>query len=332
MGRSRSATRVEADETVVEISTDKVDMELPAPAAGTITEILAEEGETVTVGQVIARMQVGAAGAKKADADDGNGAATASAPRSAPPQVPKDVKATPVAQRVAAAEGVDLSTVQGTGPGGRITKDDVLERAATARAAPRRAARGAQLIKGGAAMLARYMDESRSIPTATSFRTITVTTMDGRRKELKNAGQKVSFTHLIAYAIALRRPAGHAGDGAPLRGARRQAAPHRRRRRQPRHRRRRRKEGRQPHADGPGHPRRGPHVVHRVQGRVRRAHRQGARQQAHRRRPHRREHLAHQPGRHRHDRLGPAAHDRPGHDRRDRLDRLPGRPRQHRRA
>src|SRR3712207_4075656 len=47
------------------------------------------------------------------------------------------------------------------------------------------------------------MDESRSIPTATSFRTITVTVMDGRRKELKAAGQKVSFTHLIAYAIAL---------------------------------------------------------------------------------------------------------------------------------
>ena len=51
-------------------------------------------------------------------------------------------------------------------------------------------------------MLARYMDESRSIPTATSFRTITVTTLDGRRKQLKEAGQKVSFTHLIAYAIA----------------------------------------------------------------------------------------------------------------------------------
>src|SRR5918998_196733 len=50
-------------ETVAEISTDKVDMELPAPAAGTITEILAEEGATVTVGQVIARMQSGAGAA-----------------------------------------------------------------------------------------------------------------------------------------------------------------------------------------------------------------------------------------------------------------------------
>src|SRR6266496_3991709 len=50
-------------DTVVEISTDKVDMELPAPGAGTITEILVEEGETVSVGQVIARMQLGAGAA-----------------------------------------------------------------------------------------------------------------------------------------------------------------------------------------------------------------------------------------------------------------------------
>src|SRR3954463_12789518 len=52
--------QVSDGDTVVEISTDKVDMELPPPAAGTITEILAEEGETVTVGQVIARMALGA--------------------------------------------------------------------------------------------------------------------------------------------------------------------------------------------------------------------------------------------------------------------------------
>ena len=51
-------------------------------------------------------------------------------------------------------------------------------------------------------MLARYMDESRSVPTATSFRTLTVTTLDARRKQLKEAGHRVSFTHLIAYAIA----------------------------------------------------------------------------------------------------------------------------------
>ena len=54
---------VKQGDTVVEISTDKVDMELPAPATGTITEILAQDGETVSVGQVIARMQAHAAGA-----------------------------------------------------------------------------------------------------------------------------------------------------------------------------------------------------------------------------------------------------------------------------
>ena len=91
----------------------------------------------------------------------------------------------------------------GTARGGRITKADVLAAAGHGvgrRLRPRR--RRATLIKGGGAALARYMDESRSIPTATSFRTLTVTTLDARRKQLKDAGQKVSFTHLIAYAIA----------------------------------------------------------------------------------------------------------------------------------
>src|ERR1700741_2431063 len=50
---------IEADATIVEISTDKVDLELPSPASGTVTEILVEEGDTVTVGQVIARIAAG---------------------------------------------------------------------------------------------------------------------------------------------------------------------------------------------------------------------------------------------------------------------------------
>src|SRR3954470_23708444 len=177
-------------QTVVEISTDKVDMELPAPAAGTITEILVEEGATVTVGQVIARMALGAGAPAPAAAPEPSTPAAASTPAGV----------SPVAARVAAAEGIDLTKVTGTGPRGRITKADVLgsngSNGATATAGH------AETLKGGAAMLARYMDESRAIPTATSFRTITVTTLDGRRKQLKEAGQRVSFTHLIAYAIA----------------------------------------------------------------------------------------------------------------------------------
>src|SRR4051812_37671835 len=171
-------------QTVVELSTDKVDMELPAPAAGTITELLAQEGETVTVGQTIARMQLGAGGAAVPAPTDGQGPAAASgngAATAAPAAPAGDGNITPLAARVAAAEGVDVSALTGTGPRGRITKQDVLDGPT---AAPAAAAGSRTVLKGGAAMLARYMDESREIPTATSFRTITVTAMDARRKQL----------------------------------------------------------------------------------------------------------------------------------------------------
>ena len=82
----------------------------------------------------------------------------------------------------------------GTARGGRITKADVLAAAvgngATAAPAATEQPAGAQLIKGGGAALARYMDESRSIPTATSFRTLTVTVLDQRRRQLKDAGRR----------------------------------------------------------------------------------------------------------------------------------------------
>ena len=205
---------VKDGQTVVEISTDKVDMELPAPASGTIAEILAQDGETVNVGQVIARMTAGA----------GNGAPAPTAAPSGPTTTPVDDgghNISPVARRMAAAEGVELGSLHGTARGGRITKADVLAAkanggngasatvapatpaatSAPASAAPAKPA-GAQLIKGGAAALARYMDESRSIPTATSFRTLTVSVLEQRRAQLKAGGHRVSFTHLIAYAIA----------------------------------------------------------------------------------------------------------------------------------
>ena len=182
------------DETIVEISTDKVDAEVPAPAAGTLTEILADAGDTVTVGQVIARMT------------SGNGAAPAKAARSARADraprpagdaetdpTPDGLKVTPVA-RASPPRRASISQGQGHRPDGRIGKADVL---AYERTAPRRHRRPRRrppasrpCSKGASAMLARYMDESRQIPTATSFRTITVTTLDARRKQLKAAGHR----------------------------------------------------------------------------------------------------------------------------------------------
>ncbi len=201
--RVKVGDAIKLDETIVEISTDKVDVELPSPATGTVTEILVSEGETVTVGQVIARISTGAVdGAAPATVEDAPAATTST-------EIPAGTRISPVAARAAAAEGVNPAGLAGTGPAGRILKGDVLAAARAggnghAAAAPAPAsAPGAQSkpMRGAAAMLAKYMDESRSVPTATSFRTITVSVLDARRRDLKGAGHKVSFTHLIAYAI-----------------------------------------------------------------------------------------------------------------------------------
>jgi 2-oxoglutarate dehydrogenase E1 component len=197
---------IKVDDPIVDLSTDKVDVELPSPASGTVVEILAQEGDTVTVGQVIARLAPSESGAPAPAAPtEENGAPVASSEAS---PATDGLRVSPVAARAAAVEGVDLTSVAGSGPAGRIVKSDVLAAASgngTAvepAATNGKASPSAQLMKGGAAALARYMDESRAIPTATSFRSLTVTVLDARRRELKAAGLKVSFTHLIAYAIA----------------------------------------------------------------------------------------------------------------------------------
>ncbi len=98
--------------------------------------------------------------------------------------------------------------MKGSGPGGKVVKEDVIAAAdgngaapATAPAAPPEA----KPLRGPAAMLAQAMNDSRSVPTATSFRTLPVDVLDAKRKALNAAlrdrGMKVSFTHLIAWAI-----------------------------------------------------------------------------------------------------------------------------------
>src|SRR3954452_18609896 len=151
---------VDEDETIVEISTDKVDAEVPAPAAGKITELLAEAGDTVHVGQVIARMRGGAGGERSETGGNGATATKPPEPTAAPRpagdtetiRTPEGIKVTPVAARVAAAQGVDLKDVPGTGPNGRIQKADVLafkENGAAPAAAAAAPAQGTQtLLKG----------------------------------------------------------------------------------------------------------------------------------------------------------------------------------------
>src|SRR5207248_5015806 len=103
--------RVKEGDTVVEISTDKVDMELPAPASGTIAEILVQEGDTVTVGQVIARMTAGptapAPAAERAPAPHAAPAADAASAADGAPAA----DATPATDVAPAADGATASPI-----------------------------------------------------------------------------------------------------------------------------------------------------------------------------------------------------------------------------
>src|SRR5215213_749119 len=197
--RVKIGDAVAVDDPLVEISTDKVDAEVPSPVAGTIAEILVEADQTVPVGSVLCRIAGGAGGsngpvqpqAEPIEVKRADGA----------PAITNGGNATPVAARIASAHGLDVNGITGSGPRGRVTKDDVLAAVEGNGAPPPPEGAAVQAIRGPAATLVQFMNESRSIPTATSFRTVPVDALDGRRKALKAAGKKLSFTHLIAWAI-----------------------------------------------------------------------------------------------------------------------------------
>ena len=256
MARRRGRARSRRGDTVVEVSTDKVDAEVPAPAAGTITEVLVGPTRRSRSASRWPRCAKGdGARRRRRRRERAQEPSSARAGARSEADVPAEDEADsracpPVARRAAEANGVDLKgRSRAPAPGGKITKSDVLcgrerrRRRADAGRPPRaRQSRCAAPRRS----LARAMNESRSIPTATSFRELAVDTLDAKRKALnevlKERGMKVSFTHLIAWAI-VKAAAGVAGDGARLRGARRQADRDRAGRRQPRHRGGRRAQG-----------------------------------------------------------------------------------------
>jgi 2-oxoglutarate dehydrogenase E2 component (dihydrolipoamide succinyltransferase) len=138
--------QIEADEPLLEISTDKVDTEVPSPASGTLTQILVQEGETVDVGTKLG--QIGGSGAAETPAAAPEPEAPAPAAEAAPepeaPAAPEPAAArpaapaqpaptgngkafvSPVVARIAGEHGIDPSQVPGTGTGGRVTKKDIL--------------------------------------------------------------------------------------------------------------------------------------------------------------------------------------------------------------
>src|SRR5438876_1029367 len=245
--------QVREGEGLVEVTTDKVDAEVPAPASGTLIKILAEAGKTVAVGAALAEIAVGA----EADGAAKKAPTVSSAPNGEEKKAPNlaapegaaeketstaQVEVTEGAELLAKAKGVDLATIKGSGPGGSIRRRDVAEaverqqaptppspaseggtvaeksptmpspakeeqKKAATLPAPAQSPTGSIPLRGAAAALVKYMEESLQVPTATSFRTVRVDVLDQRRRQLTMAVQsagrpeKISYTHLVAFAI-----------------------------------------------------------------------------------------------------------------------------------
>lgn len=134
---------VARDETLVDIETDKVVLEVPAPQAGVLVEIVVQDGETVTMQQLLAKIDTAAVAAQAAPAEI---QAASAAPASAPASNSQTGVAMPAAAKLAAEKGVDVSQIQGSGRGGRVLKEDVQN----APAAPKAAAPAAPAVQAAA--------------------------------------------------------------------------------------------------------------------------------------------------------------------------------------
>jgi len=213
--------QVEVGDELVEIETDKANMAYESDLAGTLTEIVVQEGETVPIGAPIARVGEGD-GAEPARSGAEEKAEPATEPVVAPARPAEEgggqrPKASPLARRLAQERGLDLAGVKGSGPGGRIVKADV-EKAGAAPAAPAQGAGpGPETAKGQVsyeelsklqATIARRMAESKA--TAPHFylqAEVDMSRAVEARRRLKAAapeGEVVpSFNDMVVKACAL---------------------------------------------------------------------------------------------------------------------------------
>jgi 2-oxoglutarate dehydrogenase E2 component (dihydrolipoamide succinyltransferase) len=145
----KAGDAVRADEALAELETDKVTLEVNAPAAGVLAEIVAKEGETVAPGALLGQIAEGAAAPAKSGETAGKGPAPKPAPAPAAP-APKSASATaattmppaPSAAKIAVEQGIDIAQVPGSGKRGQALKSDVVQFAARQAAAPQPAQEG----------------------------------------------------------------------------------------------------------------------------------------------------------------------------------------------
>ncbi len=214
----KAGDAVKRDENLVDLETDKVVLEVPAPVDGVLKEIRFQSGDTVNSQQVIAVIEEGAVAAAPAPA----AAAPAPAAGAPAPAAPKAAaELSPAAQRVVTENKVDTSAITGTGRDGRIIKEDVVNagsRPAAAPTAPAASTPGARpeervpMTRMRAKIAERLMQSKNSIAMLTSFNEVNLAAVSKMRKDLgeqfqKEHGVKLGFMSFFVKATveALKR-------------------------------------------------------------------------------------------------------------------------------
>ncbi|WP_250458478.1 2-oxoglutarate dehydrogenase complex dihydrolipoyllysine-residue succinyltransferase [Microbulbifer litoralis] len=195
---------VSRDELIVDIETDKVVLEVVAPADGAISEIIKDEGDTVLSNEVIAKFEEGAGGGASKD-EGGKEEAAEEKKEEAPKEESKgdgDQLVNPAARKLADEKGVDLSSVKGSGKGGRITKEDVQKAEKAPAAAPAAAAAevstsGGERVEKRVPMTRmrkriaeRLLDASQSTAMLTTFNEVNMKPVMDLRKNYKDLFEK----------------------------------------------------------------------------------------------------------------------------------------------
>jgi len=206
---------VAVDEPLVELETDKVTLEVPAPATGVLSDIVAKNGETVGIGALLGQIKEGASAAAVKPAE---------APKAVPAQAVKaaDLPTPPSVRKMAAESGMDTSKIEGSGKHGQVTKGDMLAAIERAAAAPTPVAAPAQMRAPSAAddaareervhmtrlrqtIARRLKDAQNTAAMLTTFNEVDMSAVMGLRNQYKDLfekkhGVKLGFMGLFVRA------------------------------------------------------------------------------------------------------------------------------------
>ena len=201
---------VAQDEPLVELETDKVTMEVNAPAAGALKDIKANEGDTVEVGGLLGTIDVGAAGtASAAPAKEASAPAPAAPAAPAPAPAASGAQSGPAARKIMDEKGLSPADIQGSGKDGRVTKGDAL--AATAGSAPaapagERTEERVKMSKLRQTIAKRLKESQDTAAILTTFNEIDMSNIMAMRTEYKEAfekkhGVKLGFMGMFVKAV-----------------------------------------------------------------------------------------------------------------------------------